>query len=96
VGGAIGTAALNTVAASATASYLAAHAAGVTGEREQVLLQLESMVHGYTEAIWWGFGIVAAAAVLAFVLINSRGSQHTVTDGDGKSVSDEPVPVMAH
>jgi EmrB/QacA subfamily drug resistance transporter len=96
VGGAIGTALLNTIAASATTSYLASHAAGVTGERDQMLLQFESLVNGYTEAIWWAFGIMVVAAVAAFFLINSRGTAAPAVDGDGKSISDEPIPVMAH
>ncbi|RKN41611.1 MFS transporter [Streptomyces hoynatensis] len=95
VGGAIGTAALNTVAASATTSYFASHAAGATDPQ---LAQFQAMVHGYTSAIWWAFGILLAAAATAAVLVNSkveRSAGHA--DGD-TSASDEstPLPAMAH
>jgi EmrB/QacA subfamily drug resistance transporter len=96
VGGAIGTALLNTIAASATTSYFASHAAGASGGREQALLELESMVHGYTQATWWAFGILLFSAVTAFVLVNSRGHEDAHHAGDGTSLSDEPVPVMVH
>ncbi|MEO3755152.1 MFS transporter [Streptomyces sp. B6B3] len=103
VGGAIGVALLNTIAAGATTSYLTAHAAGVTSQQDQLRLQLESMVHGYTEAIWWAFAIVVLSAVVSFVLINSKGHQGGPAaagsgDGDGDAaLSDgQPVPVMAH
>ncbi|MGP4113399.1 MFS transporter [Streptomyces sp. 4N509B] len=102
VGGAIGTALLNTIAASATASYLTAHASDATGEGGQTVLQYEAMVHGYNEAIWWGFAIVMAAAVIAFVLLSGRRSESDAaaaggegTDGElGKSA--DAVPVMVH
>ncbi len=93
VGGAIGTALLNTIAASATTAYITDHAAGSTNER---LLTFNSMVHGYTTAIWWAFFIVLGSAVVSALLINSKGSGHgTAASGEG---SDEgaPVPVMVH
>ncbi|SFC17953.1 MFS transporter [Streptomyces aidingensis] len=100
VGGAIGTALLNTIAASATTSYLASHAAEATSDPAAQLLQLESMVHGFTTAIWWAFGILLLAAALAGVLINSRapGDQQPGADA-GAGEADEPrdaVPVFAH
>ncbi|WP_394813212.1 MFS transporter [Streptomyces johnsoniae] len=93
VGGAIGIALLNTIAASATTAYVTDHAAGSTNER---LLVLESMVHGYTTAIWWAFFIVLGSAVVSALLINSKGSGHG-TDASGEG-SDEgaPIPVMVH
>lgn len=68
VGGAIGTALLNTIAASATTAYATSHAAGA---RSADLLKLQSMVHGYTTAIWWAVGILALAGVIAFTFINT-------------------------
>ena len=44
VGGAIGTALLNTIAASATTSYIADHIVGATSRSQQQLVQLEGMV----------------------------------------------------
>ncbi|MFJ9040371.1 MFS transporter [Streptomyces sp. NPDC102406] len=98
VGGAIGTALLNTIAASATTAYIADHAAGA---RNAQLLQAQAMVSGYTHAIWWAVGILAVSATLAFTLINTRapGSGPAAASGDGaaEGVEDEfRVPVVAH
>ena len=62
VGGSLGTALLNTVAASATAGYLATHAIG---------LRAEALVHGYSVATEWGTAILVLGAVAAAVLINA-------------------------
>ncbi|MEV4313794.1 MFS transporter [Actinocrispum sp. NPDC049592] len=63
IGASIGTALLNTIAASTTASYLAVH---VTAG------QVEGNVYGYRVASAWAAGILVVAAVLAAVLINTR------------------------
>lgn len=60
LGGSIGTALLNTIAASATTSYLAARARG----KPAPALMQASLVHGYTTAFWVTAGIFAGAAVL--------------------------------
>ncbi|MFI7275969.1 MFS transporter [Streptomyces sp. NPDC049879] len=94
VGGAIGTAALNTVAASATASYAVAHRATATDPQT---LEFASMVHGYTSAIWWAFGILVAAAVTAAVLINSKGhGARRAAEGDDVTEEEHAVPVLVH
>jgi EmrB/QacA subfamily drug resistance transporter len=70
VGGSIGTSLLNTVAASAAASYLAAHLnpqATAAGRPTAALTQL-AQVHSYTTAFWWAAGMFAAGAVLAALL----------------------------
>jgi EmrB/QacA subfamily drug resistance transporter len=67
VGGSIGTALLNTIAASATSGYLTAHLAA--GRTPGVLLQAQ--VHGYSVAIGWAFGILTAASLIAFTMINA-------------------------
>ncbi len=62
VGGSIGTALLNTLAASAAASYAATHLTN------PAVAQLAA-VHSYVVAFWWGFGIfVAGAAIVALLL----------------------------
>ncbi len=71
VGGSIGTALLNTIAASATAGYLAAHARG-----SATAAAAQGLVHGYTVAIAWGAGILAAAALLATIMINAGRPPH--------------------
>jgi EmrB/QacA subfamily drug resistance transporter len=60
LGGSIGTALLNTIAASATASYLTGH---LHGRPTTALTQL-ALIHGYTTAFWWCVGIFLAGAVL--------------------------------
>src|SRR5579875_479753 len=52
LGGSIGIALLNTIAASATAGYLTSHAHGLV---TQQLAQLAA-VHGYTTVFWWCVG----------------------------------------
>ncbi|MFC9019766.1 MFS transporter, partial [Streptomyces albidoflavus] len=82
VGGAIGTALLNTIAASATASYLATHAA--TGEAVR-RVQAEAMVAGFTQAIWWAVGILAVAAALAVTLVTAgRPGGPAAASGDAR------------
>ncbi|WP_395361097.1 MFS transporter [Streptomyces sp. YH02] len=97
VGGAIGTALLNTIAASATTAYLTDNAAGATTPAAQRLLQLQGMVEGYTAAIWWAVGILVASAVIAFTLINTGKPDMGVVAGSGEGAEDEmKVPVIAH
>ncbi|MGV9609232.1 MFS transporter [Streptomyces sp. NPDC003631] len=101
LGGAIGTALLNTIAASATASYLVAHAA-TSGSARQ-LLQSEGLVHGYVSGIWAAFGILAAASVVAFIFINlprldagaPEASGSTEGEADAGASDDLHVPVIA-
>ncbi|EFL32777.1 transmembrane efflux protein [Streptomyces viridochromogenes DSM 40736] len=99
VGGAIGTALLNTIAASATTSYIADHIVGATSRSQQQLVQLEGMVEGYTSAIWFAVGILVVAAGIALTFVNAgRPGSATVTgSGSDTDVADEvQVPVVAH
>ncbi|MFE7060006.1 MFS transporter [Streptomyces californicus] len=103
VGGAIGTALLNTIAASATTAYVADHAARATDPR---LLELQAMVSGFAAAIWWAVGILVAAAAIAFTLINTgrpgtgaaAGSGSGAADGVSGADAEEEyrIPVIAH
>jgi EmrB/QacA subfamily drug resistance transporter len=70
IGGSIGTALLNTLAASATARYIAAHAGpraggGPAGGRPSPALVGQALVHGYSTAFWWSAAIFAGGAVVA-------------------------------
>ncbi|MFI8349855.1 MFS transporter [Streptomyces sp. NPDC085596] len=96
VGGAIGTALLNTIAASATTSYVKDHIASATAAPQQQLVKLQGMVHGYSSAIWFAVGILAVASLIAFTMVNAGKPGSTkVASGDG--AEDEiPVPVVAH
>ncbi|MGC0331382.1 EmrB/QacA subfamily drug resistance transporter [Streptomyces sp. SAI-170] len=96
VGGAIGTALLNTIAASATTSYIADHIGSATSRSQQQLVALQAQVHGYTSAIWFAVGILAVSAVIALTLINA-GKPGSTPVASGEGVEDEvPVPVVAH
>lgn len=84
VGGAIGTALLNTIAASATTSYIADHMGGAASRSQQQLVQLEGQVQGYTSAIWFAVGILVVAAAIALTLITpapGRRRRHRVRCG---------------
>ena len=100
VGGAIGTALLNTIAASAATAYATSHAA--LGAKNPELLKLQSMVHGFTGAIWWAVGILVVAAAIALTFINAgrpvpAGVSAGSATGDADGVEDEVrVPVVAH
>jgi EmrB/QacA subfamily drug resistance transporter len=68
IGGSVGTALLNTLAASATTAYLVArpHTGSVAAH---------AAVHGYTTAFWWSAGIFFAGAIIA-ALVLKPGVQH--------------------
>ncbi len=69
VGGSIGTAMLNTIAATATTHYLTHHTHG----RPTPHLAAVGMVHGFTVALWWAVGILGLAALIVAVLVNRKG-----------------------
>ena len=84
LGGAMGTALLNTIAASATVGYLTSHA---HGKPTTALTQL-ALVHGYTTAFWWCAGIFLAGAVLCGSLMRRGPLQ-------GRSAQAAPAPAAA-
>ncbi len=67
VGGALGTALLNTLAASATAAYLVAHG-------QSAPAMAAGLVHGYTTAFTLSAVLLAVAAISAFCLIRPSRS----------------------
>ncbi|GIF77918.1 hypothetical protein [Asanoa siamensis] len=83
VGASIGTAPLNTVAASATAAWLLDHA-GPTNQ---------AIVHGYATAVWWAVGFLVVGASLAVTLVRVRRPAGTAAEP-----SDGPVgePLLVH
>lgn len=96
VGGAIGTALLNTIAASATTAYLTDHAAeAAAGGPAAKLIQAQAMVEGYSSAIWWAVGILVASSLIALTLITTGkpGAGDPVAEG---SDADMKIPVIAH
>ncbi|WP_104091465.1 MFS transporter [Arthrobacter sp. GMC3] len=74
VGGSIGTALLNTLAATAATSYLAAHVPP-TAE-----IAAQAAVHSYAVAYWWGAGFFAFGAILAALLFRRRGQGQSLAD----------------
>jgi EmrB/QacA subfamily drug resistance transporter len=64
VGGSLGTALLNTVATTATTTFLA-------GTTASPAVAAEAAVHGYTTAFWWAAAIFAAGAVVCGLLLRS-------------------------
>lgn len=87
VGGSIGTALLNTLAATAAADYLAAHTP-LTPD-----VGVQAAITSYATAYWWAAGFFAVGAVITAVLFRRRGDglslAHTVPD-------EAAEPVLAH
>ncbi|MFC7013543.1 MFS transporter [Streptomyces viridiviolaceus] len=75
VGGSIGTALLNTIATTSSASYLTAH---LTDPSRRELVTKEAIVHGYTVAIWLAAGIMLLAGLVASLMVTARAPQHGI------------------
>jgi EmrB/QacA subfamily drug resistance transporter len=73
LGGSIGTSLLNTIFASAVASYLAAHLSPATAIHGRPGPQLTglALIHGYSTAFWWSAAILACGAIIAGTLLRS-------------------------
>jgi EmrB/QacA subfamily drug resistance transporter len=96
VGGAIGTALLNTVAASATATWITAHATGATNEPRA---GVQAAVHGYAVAYAVAAVIMTLAAAIAFAFINTGsrvGATGTANDAPDEAAGEDRVPVIVH
>lgn len=95
VGGSIGTALLNTIAVSATGTYIASHhlppaaavanpATAKTLSPVQLLGEAQAQVHGYVLATWAAFGFLLLAAIVGGILINSGPmSEENIQGGMG-------------
>ncbi|MEN2741150.1 MFS transporter [Microbacterium sp. X-17] len=88
VGGAIGTALLNTIAATATTAYLTAHL--VSGANPAATIA-SGAVAGYSAAYWWAAGFFAVGAIVAALLFRRRVPHVEPAPG-----ADAPEPVAAH
>ncbi|MCJ0869974.1 MFS transporter [Streptomyces sp. AP-93] len=78
VGGAIGTALLNTIASTAATAYAAAHLAGpaesahrAPASPAQQLIEAQGVVHGFGVALWWAAGIMLLGAAVAAVTVTA-------------------------
>jgi EmrB/QacA subfamily drug resistance transporter len=77
VGGSIGTALLNTIAATTTSTYVASHLAdaarsGNVTPGEKSAIVNNGTVHGFTMALDWATLILLAAAIIAWLLVTAR------------------------
>ena len=89
VGGSVGTALLNTLAATAATKYLASHIPPTPATAA------EAAVHSYAVAYGWGAGIFAFGAALAALLFQRRGQPEPVTASPAPAVTGgEPVAVQ--
>jgi predicted MFS family arabinose efflux permease len=97
VGGAIGTALLNTIAASAVTNWVTSHAAEAA-TLGKVGFANEAAVHGYATAIWWAVGILLVSAIIAVTFINTGRQSATVVSSSSEDGQEDltTVPVMAH
>ncbi|WP_432040568.1 MFS transporter [Streptomyces cucumeris] len=70
IGGSIGTALLNTIATSATDDYRAEHLHEITRQNMQAHMKT-GLVEGFSEAFVWSSVILASAAVVVTILMNT-------------------------
>lgn len=73
IGGSVGTALLNTLAATAASSYVAAHVPPTAA------IAAEAAIHSYSIVYWWGAGFFAFGAVLTALLFRRRGQGQSLT-----------------
>ncbi|WP_431277717.1 MFS transporter [Leifsonia poae] len=93
VGGSIGTALLNTLAATAAADYLASHVPPTAA------VAADAAVHSYAVAYWWGAGFFAFGAVLAALLFRRRNQGLSLANANTPAAGTPdiaPEPVVAH
>jgi EmrB/QacA subfamily drug resistance transporter len=75
VGGSVGTALLNTIAATAASSYASSHLALAGSKSGAQLLQANAAIHSYTTAFWWAAGIFTVGALLVALVLRSGIAQ---------------------
>ncbi len=88
VGGSIGTALLNTLAASAATAYVAAHVPTTAAGAARVAA--EAAVHSYATAYFWGAGFFAVGAILAAVVFRRRGQGLSLANANSRA-ADSPA-----
>ncbi|MFF3466254.1 MFS transporter [Streptomyces sp. NPDC001984] len=69
VGGSIGTALLNTIATTSSATYIAAH---LHSPAQKAAVSAAGVVHGYTVAIWWAAGVMLLAGLVAGLMVTQK------------------------
>jgi len=96
VGGSIGTALLNTVAASATAGWAASHAGSIGSAISTSQRASAAATHGYTTAFWWAAAILTLAAAVVTVCVNGGEDHASAAPSSGAGQADAAVPAVAH
>lgn len=89
VGGSVGTALLNTLAATAAADYVAAHLPA-TAE-----VAAQAAIASYAAAYWWGAGFFAVGAVMSALLFRRKGQGLSLANAHQAPAADAE-PVLAH
>ena len=69
VGGSIGTALLNTIAASAASAYVTSHLSSASTAQGADLLKANAAIHSYTTTFWWAAGIFAIGAIITALVL---------------------------
>jgi EmrB/QacA subfamily drug resistance transporter len=92
VGGSIGTALLNTIAATAVTAYITAHAPLTQ------LVGTNAAIHSYTVVYWVAAGVFAFGALLAVLLFRRRGQGLSLHNAPhtGRIPVPEAEPALAH
>ena len=85
VGGSIGTALLNTLAATAATSYAAHH---LTDPQ----VQANAALHSYTTAFWWSAGFFTFGALVAALLFRRKGPSQPVPATTAEPARAEALP----
>jgi EmrB/QacA subfamily drug resistance transporter len=93
VGGSIGTALLNTLAATAATNYLTDH------QPASKAVLAEAAVHSYATAYWWGAGFFATGAIISVLLFGRRSTDADVVlahSSEGAPAAAPVEPAIAH
>ncbi|NEN05939.1 MFS transporter [Diaminobutyricibacter tongyongensis] len=90
VGGSLGTALLNTLAATAAADYLASHLPPTPS------VVTDAAVHSYSVAYLWGALFFAVGAVISALLFRRRGRVAVPVAHDSAAELRSPEPAIAH
>ena len=87
VGGSIGTALLNTLAATAAADYVASHLPATAA------VAARAAVTSYATAYWWGAGFFAVGGLIAALLFRRKGHGLSLSNAH---LAADAEPVVAH
>lgn len=91
VGGAIGTALLNTVAANAMSSYMSGHIANATDQAGAAQVQVDAMVHGESMGFIAAAAFLLAAAIWAAFMVNIK----TPLGGHNQGAGEAETPIVS-